>query len=94
MKIILRAFFITLSLLILLASMVLAEGRIEQAIAPPLRLPEVARPLQYEARLSVDPNKDDFSGDLKIDVELLKNTSILWNRSGCVLLFGRPSNQV
>lgn len=76
MKITLRAVSITLSLLTLLASVVLAEGK--EAIAPSLRLPAVARPLQYEARLSVDPNKDDFSGDLQIDVELLKNTSILW----------------
>lgn len=63
-----------LPLLILIS----AANAFAQDSPPTLRLPHVARPIQYQAHLVIDPTEDSFSGDLTIDLQLLDKISILW----------------
>lgn len=47
--------------------------------APPeLRLPEVAKPLRYDVELALDPSREDFSGTIAIELEVLAPTTALW----------------
>ncbi len=49
------------------------------APAPPeLRLPPTARPLGYEARLRILPDREDFTGTITIELELKEATRLLW----------------
>ncbi len=48
------------------------------ATPPPLRLGESATPLNYVARLVVDPARDDFEGEISIDVRLNQATKMIW----------------
>jgi alanyl aminopeptidase len=49
------------------------------SIAPPkLRLPADARPLRYDVELALDPSREDFSGAIAIELEVLAPTQVLW----------------
>jgi len=45
---------------------------------PKLRLPEFARPTHYDVDLSLDPNKEDFTGTISIDLQIDKATDVIW----------------
>lgn len=45
---------------------------------PTLRLPTDVVPSHYKLELSLDPSKNDFSGDVTIDLKVLKATGIVW----------------
>jgi alanyl aminopeptidase len=61
-------------LLVFLIPLVLIAG--EQA--PKLRLPNDAKPTEYAVQLTIDPQKNDFSGIVTIDLEIAKQISTLW----------------
>ena len=46
--------------------------------APSFRLPAWAHPLKYEAHLDLDPEKEDFSGRIRIAVRLSRPSAVLW----------------
>jgi alanyl aminopeptidase len=48
--------------------------------APKLRLSEAQQvePTSYRAKLSLDPNKDDFEGAIQIQVDVRKPTQVVW----------------
>jgi alanyl aminopeptidase len=46
--------------------------------APTLRLPQTVRPLRYSAFLRLVPGQDRFSGDIRIDLDIVQPTSIVW----------------
>lgn len=46
--------------------------------APTLRLGNGVRPVEYRAELTIDPDTEEFSGVIDIDVSLLERTSYLW----------------
>jgi alanyl aminopeptidase len=48
------------------------------AIAPNGRLPAGVRPLSYRLDLLLDPRRDDFTGEVAIDVNLDKPTNRIW----------------
>jgi alanyl aminopeptidase len=48
------------------------------AEAPKLRLPDWARPISYALEVRVIPGEEDFSGEVRIDIELLRATDIVW----------------
>ena len=56
-----------------------ADAAAARALAPvpPGRLTDAARPLAYRIDLSVDPNKERFSGKVEIDAMLKRNTSFI-----------------
>jgi len=45
---------------------------------PTLKLPETVSPISYRAELTLDPNKDDFSGFLRIKVKISEATQTIW----------------
>lgn len=45
---------------------------------PSLRLPNDAKPTEYTVQLTIDPQKDSFSGIITIDLEIAKQISTLW----------------
>ncbi len=47
-------------------------------VPPALRLPEIAAPLRYLARLSVDPSQPGFEGELTVELEVKQTSSLLW----------------
>lgn len=50
--------------------------------APPaLRLPDTVRPLSYKAFLHLVPGQDRFTGDIQIEIEILKPTDTIWMHS-------------
>ena len=54
-----------------------APGAVD--LAPPgLRLPDSVRPLAYALDLRVVPGEDTFSGEVRIEVELLRPTDVVW----------------
>lgn len=55
--------------------------------APPaLRLPDTIRPLKNAAKLTIDPAKDTFDGEMTLDVELLAEAAVIWlNQDGLTL---------
>src|SRR6185369_10276283 len=63
----------------LLAAMLLAaQWSIAQEAPPALRLPGTVRPLHYAAELTVKPAESTFSGTIDIEVEVLRETSVVW----------------
>jgi alanyl aminopeptidase len=48
------------------------------AVAPTGKLPAGVRPLAYRLDLLLDPRRDDFSGEVAIDVELDAPTNRIW----------------
>jgi aminopeptidase N len=48
------------------------------AVAPRGRLPSGVRPMAYQVDLIIDPRRDDFSGEVAIDVELAAPTDRIW----------------
>lgn len=46
--------------------------------APQGKLPVLARPLHYELSMQIDPRKEHFKGELKLDIALLKAASGVW----------------
>jgi alanyl aminopeptidase len=46
--------------------------------APTLKLPEAVSPISYRAELTLDPNKDDFSGFLRIKIKISQPTQTIW----------------
>ena len=48
------------------------------AEAPTLRLPQWAKPLSYELEIRVIPGEEDFSGEMKIAIELAHPTDVIW----------------
>lgn len=49
---------------------------------PSFRLPDDARPLKYQLDLSVDPAEPWVYGSVTIDVELARETNVVWLNSG------------
>ena len=47
-------------------------------VAPNGRLPAGVRPLSYQVDLLLDPRRDDFTGEVIIDVNLDKRTNRIW----------------
>ena len=45
---------------------------------PTLRLPAGVAPLLYDAKLTIDPNADDFGGAISIRIRLAQPTEIVW----------------
>ena len=58
--------------MLLLALLISAEA------PPTVRLPEGVKPTHYAADLTVDPNADKLTGVLDIDLEVAKETPVLW----------------
>jgi alanyl aminopeptidase len=46
--------------------------------APTLRLPDTVSPISYRAELTVDPNKDSFSGIIHIKIKIAKAVRTIW----------------
>ncbi len=46
--------------------------------APALRLPGTVQPVRYLATLTVVPGQDRFSGDIRIDLQIRRATSVIW----------------
>ena len=46
--------------------------------APTLRLPDTVRPVRYSAFLRLVPGQDRFSGDIRIDLDIVQPTSVIW----------------
>jgi cytosol alanyl aminopeptidase len=46
--------------------------------APALRLPSSVLPIEYRAELTIDSSRDEFSGVIDIDVNVLERTDHLW----------------
>ena len=56
-----------------------AQDRTGETYAPPsLRLPSGARPIRYEATLTVVPGEPKASGEIAIDLELERSHQVLW----------------
>jgi cytosol alanyl aminopeptidase len=56
-----------------------AQLPLEPATTPPaLRLGDAATPLSYAARLAVDPARDDFEGEISIDLRINTAAKIIW----------------
>jgi alanyl aminopeptidase len=49
--------------------------------APKLRLPNDAKPTEYAVQLTIDPQKNNFSGIITINLEIAKQISTLWLNS-------------
>ena len=45
---------------------------------PVLRLDDTATPLRYVARLVIDPARDDFDGEISIDIRINRPSKIIW----------------
>lgn len=45
---------------------------------PGFQLSDDVVPLRYRATLSIDPSRDTFGGDVAIDLEIRKPTSVIW----------------
>src|SRR5262245_38016027 len=45
---------------------------------PALQLPNDAKPTEYGVQLTIDPQKDNFSGVISINLEIAKQISTLW----------------
>jgi alanyl aminopeptidase len=48
------------------------------AVAPKGQLPAGVRPLSYQVDMLLDPRRDDFTGEVVIDVNLDKRTNRIW----------------
>lgn len=46
--------------------------------APALRLPDTVRPVRYSASLRLVPGQNQFSGDIQIELNILKSTDTIW----------------
>ena len=46
--------------------------------APTFRLGDAATPLNYVARLVIDPGRDNFDGEMAIDMKVNRPTAVLW----------------
>ena len=49
-----------------------------QAEPPTLRLPQTVVPTSYQAELTLDPGKPDFTGSITIDVKVNQSVSTVW----------------
>lgn len=50
-----------------------------QTLEPPrLRLPGNVQPVRYEASLELAPGQDRFTGRIRIDLNILESTSVIW----------------
>ena len=45
---------------------------------PTLRLPDSVSPVSYRAELTLDPNKDDFSGVIHIEIQISRAVQSIW----------------
>jgi len=45
---------------------------------PTLKLPDTVSPVSYRAELTLDPNKDDFSGFIRIKIKIFEPTQTIW----------------
>jgi cytosol alanyl aminopeptidase len=60
-------------------SLVLLASALSTAQQPPaFRLPADTVPTRYYLDLTLDPEKTDYSGDIAIDLEVRKTTSVIW----------------
>jgi alanyl aminopeptidase len=51
----------------------------QPGVKPPvLRLDDTATPLRYAARLAIDPARDDFEGEISIDIRINHASKIIW----------------
>jgi cytosol alanyl aminopeptidase len=53
-------------------------AQVPSATPPALRLGTAATPLRYAARLVIDPARDDFDGEISIDIRVNQATKIIW----------------
>ena len=58
--------------------LILGAPAFAQLVPPKLRLPANVRPSAYVADLQLTPGKDDFSGSIDIQLEVLKPLSTIW----------------
>ena len=57
----------------------IAAPYLEAENSPPSgRLPELARPRSYTLDLTLDPRRENFSGSVTIDIELLRASDVVW----------------
>jgi hypothetical protein len=45
---------------------------------PELRLPDSVAPLSYDANITLDPARDQFSGKIRITLEVKRPVSVIW----------------
>src|SRR5690348_2939247 len=45
---------------------------------PSFRLPSDTAPTHYQLNLTLDPEKTDYSGEVDIDLDVRKATSVIW----------------
>src|ERR1043166_8817241 len=55
-----------------------ADAQVSSDAPPALRLPEGARPLRYELTLTVVPGEAKVSGEIAIDLQLVRPHPVLW----------------
>ena len=48
------------------------------AAPPVLKLPDTVVPIEYDLRLTLDPDADDYSGAVEIRVRVAEPTDIVW----------------
>jgi alanyl aminopeptidase len=74
----LNTFFRLLCAGVLAAAAVTATAQSGVTVVPGLRLPRNVEPLDYEARLRVDPAQDAFTGTVDIRMRVLEPTDLVW----------------
>lgn len=61
------------------AGLLVAAGLAAAAPAPPeLKLPDTVVPVRYEAHLTLDPDADEYSGTIGIEVRIAASTDLVW----------------
>src|SRR5947209_6041903 len=63
------------TLVLLLAAV---HGSAAELEPPRLRLGDHIRPVRYELDLTLDPERDDFSGSVDIDLQLRSPAAVIW----------------
>lgn len=61
------------------AGLLVAAGLAAAAPAPPeLKLPDTVVPVRYEVQLTLDPDADEYSGTIGIEVRIAAPTDLVW----------------
>jgi alanyl aminopeptidase len=82
----LNIFFRLLGAGVLAAVAAIAAAQPSVTAVPGLRLPRNVEPLDYDARLRVDPGQDAFTGTVDIRLRVLEPTDLVWlNAKGLAL---------
>jgi cytosol alanyl aminopeptidase len=74
-----RLILLSLASAALLFTTACAQLASQPAPTPPaLRLGDSTTPLRYAARLAIDPARDDFEGEISIDIRINQASKIIW----------------